>query len=307
MAIVEVPTKDLMELRLHTQVMIHPGNALGIKSGGIADAFEKEYPNSFDMYKTGGFVEGTFRVGTVLETIEKNHVILHLITKNHYGDVMSYDDLRVCLNNLKDYLLDNSFIDRSKYVCCIPILGCYNNQLDTDTVVKMYYDILDDIPNIIQLCRQPESYNRFPQYLGLCGHIRFNNKKLLKVELSTFINNVFPTALKAIVITDTNNDFNRTVEDVVDELNIKLIKVPTDFKQFKKNGFYIRNSIMFNICTAFLSINKNKFYSSLSYFLEEKVVKYNRNCDDLRVIKKYNEPDLFVPDRKVIINSNIYY
>lgn len=92
--------------------------------------------------------------------------VYNLLTKKNKDDVVTYENLKTCLENLKDIC----YRDNTKYLA-IPKIGCGRDKLDFEKVLYLIYDVFGDTD--IQVCIFGD-YSNDPEwdvdYLGTLLH-----------------------------------------------------------------------------------------------------------------------------------------
>jgi len=181
MPIVQRAEDDYFRLSPIVDFMVNPANTIGAAGAGISKEFRDRYPAFYDTYRNA-CVSGKFKIGSLFtwrDIKSMNYAIMTVATKDHWMDKSEISYVRKALIAMREYLQAGDTGPRSLHTLAMPMLGAGNGQLPVDEVLPMIYDYLDDLDNVIHLCRRPSDLGRIPKYLAIIGPRRLRPKDSL--------------------------------------------------------------------------------------------------------------------------------
>lgn len=167
MTLVYKPETDMFRLASIADIMVNPVNTLGAMGKGIAKEFKERHPEMYLRYKKV-CLEGKLRIGKihVVKDTSVNYKIVSLPTKEDWRDASRPEYIEEGLRALRRYLEK----PENKYMTVImPMLGCGEGKLGYEVVDPLFREYLDDLTNIVIVCKQPAFMDHLPKYLGIVG------------------------------------------------------------------------------------------------------------------------------------------
>jgi O-acetyl-ADP-ribose deacetylase (regulator of RNase III) len=94
------------------KVICHQCNCQGVMGSGVAAEVKKRYPHVYNEYRND-YEKGLLKLGYVnFANATSDQVIANMCGQEKYGydgkQYTSYDNLRQCLNTVKEYMINNN-------------------------------------------------------------------------------------------------------------------------------------------------------------------------------------------------------
>lgn len=214
MPVIRVTETDVFNRASYADMMVCPVNLLGSMGAGISAAFRQRHPIVFEKYQQK-CQDGTLKIGSlqVIKDPNADYKVINWVTKRHYADPNTKQELLVGLEALKTYL---SKPENKYQVLVLPILSSAPGKAGYDEMEPEFIDYLDDLDTITILCLNQDILGYQPKYLVIVGPRAWANKEKLS-EI------------------DYQDQRRFIVEGVQEALKLWQLK-PQDFDSFMSGG-----------------------------------------------------------------------
>lgn len=252
MPIVERPENDLLRLAPICNALVNPVNCSGVQGKGLALAFKTAYPGQFEAYQKK-FYEGKLKIGHLhIYQGTDTPVIINLPTKDHWRDPSTVEYITLGLKKLRDYLVDNPY-----FTVALPILGGGYGGLPHETVIPLFYEYLDDLPNIVHLTKRPQDFPKLPVYVGIIGDRKFDDYSVVKDAFLTALKewNLQKEDIDAIISGGAKGVDSCAIskdpdkECITNEFGLRPVIAEADWERYGRAAGMIRNRTVVDIVT----------------------------------------------------------
>lgn len=278
MPIVIRPETNFMRLLPISDILINPTNAVGAMTTGLSLEFRERFPNMFNEYSLL-CASGGFHVGDILITKEQNKTIINCSTRRHYVDMSELEDIISCLKKIREYLLTRPFD-----VVAMVIMGAGHGKEGQDLVLPHMYEILDELPNIINLSVRPDSLEKEPKYLGIVGSRFFTDFQIIDDGVFYALRewNISLDDIDAI-ISGGAKGVDTLADEFARKYNKKLFAVCANWDEYGKSAGFRRNPVISDISHMVVAFPGKS--STGTRHTIECVENYNKKCEDINSYK----------------------
>lgn len=239
-------------------------------TAGIAKELADLHPKMLESYKTA-CEDGTLSLESPIHTYRDDsmaYTIVNMVTKSHWADGADLSLIRKGLEALKAYLLDKPNLS-----VVMPMLGAGNSNRSYEETEPLIKEVLDDLPNVIQVSMRPSHFEKPLRYLAVVG-----SRKLTQEHLRPTIKMVIEMQLEAWGL--TQEDFEAWIsggapgidtfacgksytddsyeKSLAKELHPrKPVIVQANWNEYKKTAGFIRNQTVADIATHVIALKSN--------------------------------------------------
>lgn len=167
MPLVRRALRDLFVLAPYVDAMVNAVNCVGAAGKGIALEYRTRHPAMYTNYKKH-CLDGSLHIGKIhtYKDSQTPYTIVNLPTKRHFADASDPDDIKRGLFALRRWLEHPS---RQLITLAMPMLGCGEGRLGYEIMEPVFFELLDDLDNVIHLAMLPEKMDHIPKYLAIIG------------------------------------------------------------------------------------------------------------------------------------------
>ena len=305
--------EDLFRLAPFTDVLINPVNCVGAMGRGLAAEFKERYPVMYERYKEI-CNENKLTVGKlyVYRPEKGRHIVVNLPTKIHYGDDSDPTYIKKGLLALRRFL---EVKENIHLTVDMPMLGCGYGNLEQDSVKPLFEEMLDDLPNVINVTQRADQFPSTPKFLVIFGSRSFGREKIdgrpnpfftqhrqymidkiqgtLK-EWGLTISDFQAVVSGGAVGTDTlacgeaintPSQKDSVASELVQGTKTKVIVAKADWDRYKKGAGFMRNEFMADLGTHFIGFKPKDIATPGTDHMVELLGKCNTG-----IAKSYDDP-----------------
>jgi hypothetical protein len=226
------------------------------------------------------------------KTDEMRYTLINLPTKDDWWHDSKPEYIAEGLKALRRYLQSDP--QHAMKTVAMPMLGTGKGNLDYDTVLPLFYEILDDLPNPVFLSMRPSYFETPLRYLVIFGARVITDKALVRRAVDEALEKwqLVPDDFEAFVSGACDKGVDRIacgVEKGEDCLAKEMhprppILFPADWKRHGPQfAGFVRNSIMVDVGTHFVGLPvdpKGPGKSPGSFDTIKKVNRWNEKFPD---------------------------
>lgn len=249
---------DIFRLEPFVDTFVNLTNTHGAMGDGLSLIYKKKFPEMYDSYLKL-CTNGDIKIGNLYfhQTYLPISVIC-LPTRAHWSDGSSLEDIGSACLALHRFLVLPQNKSRS---IVMPMIICNHDNGLFETVFKLMCDILDDLPNIIHVCKRPISFKKIPTYLSIVGDRRIEDYDLVKRTIDDALcewglnycdfDALISGGANGVDSIACSND----KKCIADDVGIRKIIYPADWSRYGRSAGMVRNVRLVDIATHIVAIS----------------------------------------------------